>query len=466
MTAQREPKRGIQVFLIIWFGQLISTIGSSLTGFALGVWVYQETGSATLFALISLSMVLPFVLISPIAGVVADRWDRRWLLIVSDLGEGLVTFALAMLLWSDLLMIWQIYVLMAIRSSMNALRWPAAVSVTPLLVPKSQLARANGLTQLSLAISQIVPPVIAGVLLVTIQIWGVILIDAITFLFSIVSLLLIRIPRPEPGAEAASANRGSLFRQATYGWTYIRGRAGLLGLLIFFAMINFLMSLLIVLVTPLVLDFASAAVLGVISSISGVGMLAGSILMSVWGGPRRRIYGVLGFMLLCGVCMALAGLRPSVVLLTVAGFGFFFAIPVINGCTQVIWQSKVPPAIQGRVFAMRGMIATSAGPLAYLLAGPLADRVFRPLLVEGGPLAASLGPVLGVGESRGIGLMFILGGALTILVTIGGALSPRIWRVEDELPDALPDDVPADQARSAPNYTEVTRPATDLPPHS
>jgi hypothetical protein len=158
--------------------------------------------------------------------------------------------------------------------------------------------------------------------------------------------------------------------------------------------------------------------------------------MSAWGGPKRRIQGVLVFSLLAGVFLSFLGLQPSLPLMAVAGFGMMFAMPIINASSQAIWQSKVALDVQGRVFSVRRMIAWSTLPLAYIVAGPLADKVFKPLLVEGGPLANSLGKVIGVGPGRGVGLMFIVIGLLSILVTCLAYLNPHVRNVEDELPDA------------------------------
>jgi hypothetical protein len=173
-------------------------------------------------------------------------------------------------------------------------------------------------------------------------------------------------------------------------------------------------------------------------SAAGLGMLAGSLTMSAWGGPKRKVYGILVFEFVSGLGMILAGLRASAPLIAAAGFLVLFTFPLTVACSQAIWQRKVAPDVQGRVFAVRRMIAWSTLPLAYLSAGPLADRVFGPLLLPGGALADSAGRILGVGPGRGIGLMFVVMGALVSLASIAGALYPRLRRVELELPDAMP----------------------------
>ena len=154
--------------------------------------------------------------------------------------------------------------------------------------------------------------------------------------------------------------------------------------------------------------------------------------MSAWGGPRRRINGVLLFELLSGLCFLLIGLRPSAWLVAIGAFCAHLTIAVVYGSNQAIWQIKVPPDVQGRVFAAQQMIATSTRPLAYLVAGPLADKLFEPLLAPAGPLTGSIGQIVGVGSGRGIGLLFLIMGVLKVAVSLGGYLYSPIRSVEDE----------------------------------
>ncbi len=437
--AQSIDTRSLRTFLIIWFGQLVSTLGSGLTGFALGVWIYQETGSTTLFAINLLAYAVPNLVVSPLAGALVDRWDRRRVMILSDTGAGLSTVLVAVLYFSGQLEVWHVFVLTAVNAAFTTFQWPAYSAVTTLLVPKAQLGRAAGMVQIGEAISALASPAIAGVLFVTVGIQGVVLVDFASYLIAVLTLLVVHVPRP-PVTEAGVEGKGSLLQEALYGWKYIAARRGLLGLLMIFAATNFLTSLWNPLLPPMILEMSSPKMLGYLASVVGVGMLLGTLLMSAWGGPKRRIHGVLGFLMLSGIFMMGLGLRPSLVLIAIAGFGAMFTMPIINGSSQAIWQIKVAPDVQGRVFSVRRMIAWSAIPLAYLVAGPLADKVFNPLLVEGGALASSVGQVIGVGPGRGAGLLFIVSGLLSAVVAAAGYLYPRVRLVEDELPDAMPED--------------------------
>jgi len=427
---------GMHVFLLVWFGQLISLIGSGLTNFALGVWVYQRTGSVTQFSLILLSAMLPSILISPVAGALVDRWNRRWCMILSDSGAGITTVAMALLLTTGNLEIWHIYLAVSLSSGCKAFQLPAYTASTALLVPKEQLPRATGMVQSGQACAQLISPLLAGILLGILQLEGVILIDFATFLFALTTLLFVRFPDAKTAAVPVNG-KASLWREALEGWTYITVRPGLLALLIVFAINNFVFGLIEVLFPPLVLSFTSVTVLGTIQSLGGAGMLLGSVVMSIWGGPKTLIRGVFGFAFLSQLCILALGLRADAALFALAFFLFFFSLPFINGWCDAIMLRKVAPDIQGRVFATINMICFSCIPLAYVVAGPLAERIFEPLMATNGLLAGSIGQIIGVGPGRGIGLLFITMEILALLVTVAVYQYPRLRFMERELPDVI-----------------------------
>ncbi|MBE2201319.1 MAG: MFS transporter [Anaerolinea sp.] len=435
---QAPANKGMRAFNIIWIGQLFSLLGSELTGFALGIWVYQNTGSVTQFALISFFTIIPGLVLSPIIGALVDRWNRRRIMIFSDTGAALSTLFIAVLLWGGQLETWHIYLATIITSTLSAFQNPTYMAAITLMVPKKQLGRANGMVQMALAISQLVAPVVAGILVDTIQIRGVILVDFATFLFAILTLLMVRIPDHKPKlGEGEEEEKRSIWQDVVFGWRYITERPGILALLIFFSFAGFLVGIVSVLATPLVLSFASASVLGTVLSISATGMLAGAAAMSALGGLKRHIYGVLGFSLWLGVCLVLVGLRPSAVLVAIGGWAFFFALPIVNASATAIMQIKIEPDVQGRVFAFRRMISGGAIPIAYLISGPLADYIFEPLMAQEGPLAGSVGQIIGTGDGRGIALLFIVAGIFLVVLTAGGFLYQPLRFIEDRLPDVI-----------------------------
>lgn len=430
---------GRRSFLLIWAAQMVSLMGSGLTSFALGVWIYQRTDSVLLLGLNMFAYALPQVLLSPLAGVLADRWDRRVAMIVSDAGAGLAALAIAWLFIAGALTPVRIYLVTAVMSGFVTLQWPAWSAATTLLVPKQHLGRASGMVQAVDAVGMLAAPAIAGALYARVGLGVLVFADAVSYVIAIIIMVfLVRVPRPPRSAEGRLAS-ASLWADMKVGWRFIAARPGLLGLLLFFTVDNFLSTMLTPLLQPMILDGWSPEVFGLVSSTMGLGMLAGTLVMSAWGGPRRRMYGLLGTGALGGLAIALVGLRPSIPLIASAVFAYSFLMPTMAGCSQAIWQVKVPPDLQGRVFSVRRTIAWSATPIAFVVAGPLADRVFKPLLAEGGALVPSLGGMLGVGPGRGIGLQIIVLGLLTAGTAIAGLFVSRIRRVELDLPDAIPE---------------------------
>ncbi|KAB8320086.1 MFS transporter [Tolypothrix campylonemoides VB511288] len=435
---QHPKNTGMRIFTLIWFGQMISLIGSGLTNFALGVWVYQQTGSVTQFSLISLFTSLPMILISPIAGTLVDQFPRRWMMVFSDLGAGIATGVIAILLAAGNLTFWHICVCAAISSCFSAFQLPAYTAATTLLVPEQDLARANGMLQIGEAAGQLVIPMLGGVLLLILGIDGVIFIDFATFMFALSILLLVRFPKQY--IDRHRAEKTPWFKQASYGLVYLVKRRGLFALLLFFAVDNFLVGIVQILFTPLVLSFASATDLGTILTLGGVGMLVSSVLISTVKTPQHLILSIFGFKLLGGISITCVGLYKSVPLLALIAFVVFFGVPIINSSSQIIFQKKVPFNVQGRVFATIGAISNASQPFAYTVAGPLADKIFEPLMTPNGLLAESIGKIIGVGTGRGIGLMFIVMGILTVLATIIAYQYKPLRLLEKQLPDALAQD--------------------------
>jgi DHA3 family macrolide efflux protein-like MFS transporter len=438
-SAPQGMQRNMRTFLLIWSGQVISMVGSGLTSFAVGVWLYQQTGQATPLALTYLFANLPRLLLTPYAGSLADRWSRRWVMVLADSGSAMTTLSLVALLSIGELQTWHVYLLVTISSAFSAFQEPAYTASISMLVPKDQLARASGLSQMGQAAEMLISPLLAGLLFGVIGLQGIILVDFVTFFFAVGALLLVDTPQPDV-VESGEGKRGKVWRDATFGWNYLRTRPGLFGMLVYFALVNFLLNFSVVLTVPLVLSFGTPGVLGVVQMTAGLGMLAGSIVMSAWGGPRRRILAVIGFITLAGAGLLVAGLRSSALFVGAGMFILLFCIPLASAPSQAIFQTKIAPGVQGRVFAIRSMISRSMMPLAFLLAGPLADRIFEPLMQPGGALATTfLGTFLGSGPGRGIGLMFLLSGLTLLAASLAAYSTPRIRLVESDLPDVLPE---------------------------
>jgi MFS family permease len=444
--------RGMRTFTTVWLGQVASQLGTGLTGFGLGVYVFERTHSVTLFGLLIFAASLPSLVLMPLSGALVDRWDRRRVMIVADVGSGLCTVALAALLWAGTLQVWQICAMMALLTVFGELQMLAFAASIALLVPREHLGRASGLLQTGASATQVLSPVVAGILVQTIGLGGVLLIDFCTYLVAIGATLAVRFPTLR--REGARSTAG-LRRDLAYGWRFIAARPGLLGLLAFFCAVFFAHSLGSVLFTPLALSFTTAAGLGVVLSVGSVGGVVGGMLMSTWGGPRRRVAGALAAGCLTGASMMLAGARPSVAVMGAGFFGMFATMPILLGSLQVVWQTKTPLEAQGRVFAIRRMIPSAMALPAYLLAGPLADRVFEPMLARGGALSGSVGAVIGVGPGRGVGFLFVLAGLVPVAAALAVWLSPRVRNVEAELPEALSEPAPVREPRVVPEPEAV-----------
>ncbi len=435
-----KKTKGMRTFIIIWLGQLVSMIGSGLIGFALSVWIFDQTGQATPFAMTALFSTLPRILLSPIAGAISDRWNRKKIMLVSDSLSGVLTLATAFLLLSGHMEIWMIYMISFLGSIFASFQQPAYSASIVMLVPKDQLTRANSMIQMGQALESILTPILAGALFTTVGMQGVIIIDAVTYVIALLTLIFVAIPQPE--AIEDESGELTVLKDIVFGWRYLAERRGLFGLLIYFAGVNFFLNLCAVMIGPLVLSFSAATNLGVAQSVMGAGMLTGSLLMSVWGGPKKKkINAVIGFIFLASLGFVVAGFQPSLAYISVGVFILMFFIPFASGPSSAIFAAKVAPDVQGRVFATRSMISQSMMPLAFILSGILADQIFTPLLVEGGALADTfVGHWLGVGPGRGIGLMMICSGLMLLVISVVAYANPHIRNIETEIPDVVPEE--------------------------
>ena len=432
----------MRIFLLVWIGQVISLFGSKLTEFALGFWIleqtYKETGTITQFALTVLFIYLPKVIVSPLAGVLIDRWNRRYAMILSDLVSGMVTVTILLVVWSGQLEIWHIYLAIIVTSIFNAFQLPAYTAAIAQLVPKQNLSQANGMVQASSAIAKIAAPVSAGLLLQVVHLKGILIIDFSTFLVALISLSLVKFPELKRRKQKQTKIFHQLFSETQSSWHYVAVRLGLRNLLIFIAVSYFTTGMLEVVLWPLLYESNSTEEMGIVLSIGGCGMLLGSIAISLWKGSQNRVTTILCFVAFQGVIACLAGMRISLAVLAAGIFGYLFSLPIIVSCNQAIWQSKVPPRLQGRIFALQQTIERSLSIAAYLLAGPLVDRVFNPLMAENGLLANSIGKFIGVGFGQGIALLLILLGILNLVAVAIACREPRLRNLEKELPDRTP----------------------------
>ncbi len=423
---------GAKTFSVVWFGQLTSLLGSSMTRFGLAIWVYQETGSATQLALIVMASRVPMLLVSPFVGALVDRWDRRTAMLVSDTGAAVGTLATMLLVITGSLEIWHLYVTLSFSGLFAAFQFPAYSAAVTLLVPKEHYARASGMVQLAGSVGGVVAPILAATVVVTAGLGPLFIADVASYLVAVATLLVVRFPGVEPSERRGRGITG-LLEEAAEGLSFITARRGLLILLLSFLMVNFAFAFQGVLTIPLLLNLTSEQTAGLIVSLGAGGVAVGSLTLTAWGGPENKVLGVYLPIMAMGVGLVMMGLRPSVWLVAAGLLLMLGTHPIAGGSSQAIWQAKVPPQLQGRVFAIRQISAISASPIAFLSAGVLADRVFEPMFATDGSLLTG---IFGSGPGRGIGFLFACTGIVAIAITTWALRHPRIRRLDHEVPDA------------------------------
>jgi DHA3 family macrolide efflux protein-like MFS transporter len=412
-TTQRPPLPANWAFrfFTIWGGQAVSLLGSSLVQFALIWYVTKETGSATILATVTLAALLPQIVLGPFVGALVDRWNRRIIMIVADSSIAVATLILAWLFATGRVEIWHIFVLAAVRSLGGAFHGPAMTASTSLMVPDEHLTRVAGANQTLQGLLAIAAPPLGALLIETISTQNVLFIDVFTAVFAIIPLFFIAIPQPQSQIEKANGEREetSYWQDLRAGFRYVREWSGLFWLIILAMMLNFLLgptsSLLPLVITKI---FAGgAAELGWVQSTFGVGVIVAGILLSIWGGFKRRIVtsflGIIGI----GLSIAIVGFIPANMfyLLLVANFLVGFSQVFANGPLQAIFQSSVEPEMQGRVFSLLGAGATAMMPIGLMIAGPLSDLV-------------------------GIRFWYIFGGLACVFMVIVARFSSAIMNIE------------------------------------
>ncbi|HET9908912.1 MAG TPA: MFS transporter [Anaerolineales bacterium] len=415
------PQNWTRRFFTIWTGQAFSLFGSALVQFALIWWLTQRSGSATVLAIATLVGMLPQIVIGPFAGALVDRWNRRLIMILADALIAVSTLMLVYLFATDQVQIWHVYAILGMRSLGTAFHFPAMSASTALMVPEDQLTRINGLNQTLLGINGLIAPPVGALLIGILPTHNILLIDVATAILAILPLFFFTIPQPVRD-ESANASKPSLFQDIREAFNYIRGWSGLVAIISMALFLNFLLvptgALLPILITK---HFEKGALeLGLINSAEGVGIIAGGILLSVWGGfKKKKIVTSMAGIFLLGISVMLVGVAPAnLFALAVAGlFLTGLAIPITNGPIGALFQSLVRNDMQGRVMSLVNSAATAISPLGLLIAGPLSDAL-------------------------GIQIWFWAGGLICALIGIAGFFVPSIMNIEnnkEEIPTPAPE---------------------------
>jgi len=398
-------------FLIIWIGQAFSLLGSQLVQFALVWWLTRTTGSATMLALATLAALLPQILIGPFAGALVDRWSRRRVMIVADIAIALATLGLAVLFWLNVAQVWNIYVLLLIRATGAAFHWPAMQASTPLMVPQKHLSRVAGLNQTLSGLAGILIPPLGALAIEVLPMQGVLAIDVVTALPAIVPLLFIAIPQPARTITPEAAGRKpSLWADMREGLRFMLSWKALMMLSVVGVMINMLGRAAASLAPILIMQHfkGGALQLGWWQSAAGAGMVIGGLILGIWGGFRRRVVTQMLALILDGLVIIGIGLSPNEAFRLALVLIFFVGIleAIVMGVGGAMFQTIIPPEVQGRVFSLLMSVSQGLAPLGLLVAGPIADAL-------------------------GVSFWYVLTGIMIAVMGASGLLVPAIVHIED-----------------------------------
>ena len=417
-------------FLLIWAGELLSNIGSGMTAFAISMYVYTMTGSVTLVSLTTLLAFLPTVLLGPVSGVLADRYDRRVLMIIGDLCSGLGLVYILLQIQNGNQSILPILVGITWNAVFVALIEPAYKATITDILTEDEYARASGMVQMAGNARYLISPALAGIILGFADIRLILLLDIGTFFLTVSMVAIIRktIQKPIPRKQE------SFRKQLQEGFSIIGSNKGVRSLLTVMAFVCFFMGFIQTLTGPMVLAVSNAKTVGILESVCTVGMLVGSLWIGMIGIRRgyAKILCVAG--IVCGVAMALSGVSTNLLFTGGSIFLFFMALPFMNTCADVLIRVSIPNRLQGRVWGIISLLTQSGTILAYALCGVLSDYIFEPLLTDDGVLADSVGRIIGTGAGRGIGLLLILSGIGMVVTAyiIGNNKSLKAIQVKGE----------------------------------
>ncbi len=426
----RHP--GSLTYVRVWVSQMLSSVGSEMTSFALAVYLYQQTGQATTLAITLAFATLPRALATLVAGGVVDRVDRRTVIMLAELAQAAALIALLTLVNTHHLEAWMVWIAVAITTTSTTFQTIASSATISLLVPKEHLARANGLQSIAEGAQYTLGPALGGVLFGVFGLTGVLMIDFLTYLVNLSNLIDLSVPNPPLETRP---KRISILEDARVGWGFIRSQAGLFGLVGVLVVFSLIAATEPLYRSVVLASTGSAALLGLVATGEGIGSILGGLLMTAWGGPKRLVYGVLGGMFGMGLLGPLAlGLAQSVPMWFMGTLFMVIFGSVFMASLGALFQRKVPPGLQGRVFAMRRLITYVGQPMILFAVGPLADQVLNPLMA--GPLGDQLAPFLGNHAARGASLMLVLIGLVLMIVSALTFLNPRVRKLEDEIEDA------------------------------
>ena len=425
-------------FTILLIAQAISLFGSSLTGFALGVWAYKEVGSVTIYSMIALANILPMVLLSPLAGAVVDRVNRKMIIIVAQLAAISITALLTLLYWQEVLEPWHIIALVALNSVFNAFVLPSISATVPLMVHKSDLTRANGLISLSFGLIELTTPALAGIIYTQIGMEMIFFIDIITFVIGISALIFIRIPQPKfkSDADKERAHKESLWQSIVEGWLYLKSEPSMVAMLGFYAAVAATLVAVGIMVQPMMLGFMDAQHMGIIMSGAASGVLLGSILMVALKNIEVHMPIILSVTFIVALGCIFTPMFTVSWQIGIGGFIMMCCFPIFDTNNRALFQRKVEATKLGRIIGLRNFALGISQSIMLIGAGPMADKIFEPAMQEGGFLTPYFAGIYGTGQGRGIAVMISMLGVILAMLVISAFLVRKIRCIDSLIADA------------------------------
>lgn len=434
----------MRTFTILWFGQLVSAIGSTMTYFGSVIWMWSLSESATTLSLGGFFGIATSLVLTLFSGIIVDRVNRKLLILISDLVAGLSTVVLLILSLNNNLEIWHLYVAIAINTPFNQIQILAYQASISLLVPPQNYTRATSMGAALNYGSSILAPALAGICYPAIGLVGILVIDILTFGVAIATLLLTPIPQPQPSdsekLSQQTLSQQTIWKQITFGFSYVWPKSGLLALLTVTTLFGFAHDIGAAIYEPMILarSGGDSNILGFAASAAGAGGITGAIIVSIWGGTKRRINGVLSGMMGAGISKIIFGLGQTAFVWIPAQFCSSLNFPLMGSSDTSIWLTQVSPDIQGRILAMRSLMRQSVSAIAYLIAGPIADYIFEPAMQPGGVLSPFFSPLFGTGKGAGIALLYVMSSVGLFTIGFWGFQSKTLKNVEKQVSPLSP----------------------------
>ncbi|MGN0337631.1 MAG: MFS transporter [Lachnospiraceae bacterium] len=396
---KKKNNKNFNRFLLLWSGELVSAIGGGLTSFGLGVYIFQQTGSAADMALVTLLAFLPTLLLSVPAGVLADRYDRRLLMMLGDGCSALGILYILFCMQRGGASLTEICIGVTVSSVFSSLLEPSYRATVTDLLDEEEYSRASGMVSLAGSARYLVSPILAGALLVVADIRLLLVIDACTFVLTVICTGVVRSGLAVKVAE----EKEPFFTALRIGWQAVTEKRGVLILIMVSSVMTCFMGAFQILAEPLILDFADSATLGVAETVCACGMLVTGLFLGMRGIKKGYVRVLSASLCIAAIAMVIFGLKENIYLICAAGFLFFAMLPFANNCLDYLVRTNIADELQGRAWGLIGFLSQIGYVVAYGLAGNLADGI---------------GAQMQIGVGRGAAVVIMVSGVLLAVIAL------------------------------------------------